>query len=96
MNSDMINFLIGYFIAINIVGTVLIWIKVRIESVKIGDKLMNTILTIISSIGGFIGVLVGAEMMDYQQDNKWFRRRIKIIVFIEACILIYYIYSKIN
>ena len=94
MNLDLINFVVGYFIAINIVGFVLIWIKQNTEFIKTPNKVLNILFLVLSLVGGFIGVLVGAEMFHYEQDNKLFKRWIPFFIFIEVCIIIYVIYQN--
>ena len=92
MDTDIINIVIGYIICINILGIVLVWLKVRTNIIKISDRWLNVIHVIVSMLGGFIGTLVGAEMLRYKTDSKLFKRWIKVIVFFEISIIIYLVY----
>ena len=94
MNSVLINIIIGYFVIINIIGISLIWLKTRTELIKLEEKKLNIILVVLSAIGGFIGVLVGNEMIGYDYESKLFKRWIPLIVFLEVCIVIYIIYTR--
>ena len=70
MNQNLLSFIIGYLIVINIVSISLVWLNVKTDIIKIKDKTLNWILVIISLLGGFIGTLVGAEMMGYNIKEK--------------------------
>lgn len=94
MDVNFINFFIGYFIVINIVGIVLIWIKQNTDFIKTPNKVLNIVFLVLSLVGGFIGVLVGAEMFHYEQENKLFKRWIPFFIFIEVCIIIYIVYQN--
>ncbi|MBR3325499.1 MAG: hypothetical protein IKG14_05605 [Clostridia bacterium] len=96
MSSELISFLVGYAILVNLIGIILIWLKQNTEFIKIPKKVMNTICIVLSIIGGFVGVLVGAEMLGYEQDNKLFKRWIPFFIFIEGCIIIYIVYQNIK
>lgn len=97
MNSDLINFVVGYVIIVNIIGISLIYLKVKTNIMdKIPILLLNLIHIIVSMIGGFIGTLVGAEMLGYGTDTKLFKRWIPLIIFVEACVIIYAMYTKMN
>ena len=94
MDVNMINFFISYFIVMNLIGIIIIWIKQNTEFIKTPNKVLNIVFLILSLVGGFIGVLVGAEMFHYEQDNKLFKRWIPFFIFIEVCIIIYIIYQN--
>ena len=94
MNSVLINVIVGYFVIINIIGISLIWLKKRTKFIKLEEKKLNIVLVILSAIGGFIGVLVGNEMIGYDYESKLFKRLIPLIIFIEVCIAIYIIYTR--
>lgn len=96
MNNNLISFLVGYIIIINLIGISLVWLKSHTDLIKISEPLLNTIFIVISMIGGFIGVLVGAEMLGYKQDSKLFKRWIPFLVFIEICIVVYIVYQNIH
>lgn len=95
MNGNVINFIVGYAIVINIIGIAIIWIKVKTKALeKVPDALLTLIQIIISMIGGFIGTLVGAEMLNFRTDTKIFKRWIPLIIAIEIAIIIYILYQK--
>lgn len=93
MNQNLLSFIIGYLIVINIVSISLVWLNVKTDIIKIKDKTLNWILVIISLLGGFIGTLVGAEMMGYKRESKIFKRLIPFLVFVEIFIILY-LYAK--
>lgn len=96
MESGVLNFVIGYAIAINLISISFIWINAKTELIKMDGKWLGLTFLILSAIGGFIGVLVGNEMLDYKQDSKLFRIVIPIIVFIEACVIAYIMHGRIG
>lgn len=96
MDVNLINFFVGYFIVINLVGIVVIWIKQNTDFIKTPNKVLNIVFLILSLLGGFIGVIVGAEMFHYEQDNKLFKRWIPFFIFIEMCIVFYLLYQNIT
>ena len=58
------------------------------------NKKFNIILFVISVIGGFIGTLLGVEMLQYEPDNKIFKKWIPLCVFIEVCIILFIWYKQ--
>lgn len=94
MNSNLISILVGYVIGLNLISLIVVYIKGTTDIISLKNKKFNIICVILSALGGFIGVLLGAEMANYEQDNKLFRRWIPFIVFIEVCIVIYIIYRN--
>ena len=91
----LIKFLVSYFIVINIITLGLIWLKSKTELITMESKKFNAILFLLSIIGGFIGTLLGVEMLQYESDNKLFKRWLPLCVFAEACLIIYIIYVKV-
>ena len=81
MESKLISFLVGYFFVINIVSIAYIWLNANV---------------IISVIGGFIGILLGCEMLQYKQDKKLYKRWIPLIIFVEFMIIVFIVYNKVN
>lgn len=95
MEANVINFIVGYLMATNIIGIALIWLKIKTKALeKVPDSVLTLIHIIISMLGGFIGTLVGAEMMNYRTDTKIFKRWIPLILIIEFAIIIYILYQK--
>ena len=94
MDSGLISLLVGYAIIINMIGFIMIYLKVRTDYIKLSERKMNTVLMILSLIGGFIGVLTGAEMLQYERDNKLFKRWIPLIIFLEIVGIVLIIYSN--
>lgn len=95
MDVNVINFIVGYVMGTNIIGIALIWTKVKTKALnKVPDVVLTLIHIIISMMGGFIGTLVGAEMMNYRTDTKIFKRWIPLILTIEFAIIIYFLYQK--
>ena len=89
----MVNFIVGYFICINIISYIFIWLNIRTEFIKISPKWIDTIYLIFSILGGFVGIMVASEMFNYRKKEKLFKRWIPLVIFIEACIILYIIYK---
>lgn len=94
MDSGLISFIVGYVIIINMIGFIILYLKVRTDCIKLSEKKLNIILLVLSLIGGFIGVLTGAEMLQYERDNKLFKRWIPLIIFLEIVGIVLIIYSN--
>ena len=95
MEAKVINFIVGYVMTTNIIGIALIWVKIKTKALeKVPDAVLTLIHIIISMFGGFIGTLVGAEMMNYRTDTKIFKRWIPLILALEFAIIIYFLYQK--
>ena len=94
MDSKLISFLVGYFFAINIVSIAYIWLNAKADVIKLKEKSKDLISVIISVIGGFIGILLGCEMLQYKQDKKLYKRWIPLIIFVEFMIIVFIVYNK--
>lgn len=94
MDSKLISFLVGYFFAINIVSIAYIWLNAKTNLIKLKEKNKDLISVIISVIGGFIGILLGCEMLQYKQDRKLYKRWIPLIIFVEFMIIVFIVYNK--
>ena len=94
MDSKLISFLVGYFFAINIVSIAYIWLNAKTDVIKLNEKSKDLISVIISVIGGFIGILLGCEMLQYKQDKKLYKRWIPLIIFVEFMIIVFIVYNK--
>ena len=96
MESKLISFLVGYFFVINIVSIAYIWLNAKTNVIKLNEKSKDLISVIISVIGGFIGILLGCEMLQYKQDKKLYKRWIPLIIFVEFMIIVFIVYNKVN
>lgn len=94
MDSKLISFLVGYFFAINIVSIAYIWLNTKTNLIKLKEKSKDLISVIISVIGGFIGILLGCEMLQYKQDKKFYKIWIPLIIFVEFMIIVFIVYNK--
>ena len=94
MESKLISFLVGYFFVINIVSIAYIWLNAKTNLIKLKEKNKDLISVIISVIGGFIGILLGCEMLQYKQDKKLYKRWIPLIIFVEFMIIVFIVYNK--
>ena len=92
----MINFVIGYFILINLISYIFIWLNIRTNFVKMNKKWLDTAYLLLSILGGFVGIMIGSEMFNYRKDEKIFKRYIPLVIFIEICIVLYIIYKLNN
>ena len=95
MDSKLISFLVGYFFVINIVSIAYIWLNAKTNLIKLKEKNKDLISVIISVIGGFIGILLGCEMLQYKQDKKLYKIWIPLIIFVEFMIIVFIVYNKI-
>ena len=96
MDSKLISFLVGYFFAINIVSIAYIWLNAKTNLIKLKEKNKDLMSVIISVIGGFIGILLGCEMLQYKQDKKLYKIWIPLIIFVEFMIIVFIVYNKLN
>ena len=96
MESKLISFLVGYFFVINIVSIAYIWLNAKTNLIKLKEKNKDLISVIISVIGGFIGILLGCEMLQYKQDRKLYKRWIPLIIFVEFMIILVIISNKVR
>ena len=94
MDSKLISFLVGYFFAINIVSIAYIWLNAKTNLIKLKEKSKDLISVIISVIGGFIGILLGCEMLQYKQNKKLYKIWIPLIIFVEFMIIVFIVYNK--
>jgi len=92
--ETLIKILVSYFFIINLIGLGLVFFKSKTELIAMETKKFNIILFVISIIGGFIGVLLGVEMLQYEPNNKLFKRWIPLCVFAEVCLILYICYIK--
>ena len=96
MDTNTINILVGYLIGINLVSLIAVYIKGKTNIINIKNSVFNLICVLLSMIGGVIGVMLGAEMSNYEQDSKIFRKWIPFIIFIEVCITTSIVYQKVS
>lgn len=96
MNQNLTSIVVGYAISVNLIALIIIYLRVHTNLIKISKRSVNLILTIIALLGGFVGTLVGAEILNYEQENKLFKRGIPCLIFIEACVIIYIFYRNIQ
>ena len=96
MDSKLISFLVGYFFAINIVSIVYIWLNAKTNFIKLKEKYKDLISVIFSVIGGFVGILLGSEMLQYKQDKKLYKRWIPLIIFVEFMIIVFIVYREVQ
>lgn len=89
----MINFIIGYAICINMIAYIFMWLNIRTDYIKIGNKTKDTIYLILSILGGFVGIMIASEMFNYRKDEKLFKRWIPLVIFIEVCLILYIAYK---
>lgn len=90
---NIVNVIFGYVVIINLIGISLIWLNVRTKLIKLDTKVLNIIYIIIAVLGGFLGLLLGSEMMNYERDNTVFKRIIPFIVFVYVASIVYYVYK---
>ena len=89
----MANFIIGYFICVNLISYMFIWLNIRTKLIKLDKKWQDTIYLLFSILGGFVGIMLASEMFNYRKDEKLFKKYIPLVIFIEVCIVLYIIYK---
>ena len=89
----MTSFIIGYVICINIISYLFMWLNVRTKIINISKKLEDTLYLCLAILGGFVGIMIASEMFNYRRDEKIFKRYIPLVIFIEVCIILYFIYK---
>ena len=81
----MLNFIIGYLIAINILPMILIYIDYTFN-LKIKEDILDFIYVIIALIGGSIGIIITSKMFMYKRDTKTMKNIVPLILLIEFLI----------
>lgn len=94
MDMNVLKVIMGIIIFINIVGISVEWISLNTKLIKWDNAKLNLFYVIISMLGGFVGVLLGAEMFGLKENNKVLKRLIPTIVVIELIILLFVYYLK--
>ena len=89
----MTSFIIGYVICINMISYLFMWFNVRTKIINISKKLEDTLYLCLAILGGFVGIMIASEMFNYRRDEKLFKRYIPLVIFIEVCIILYFIYK---
>lgn len=90
----MLNIIIGYLIAINILPMILIYIDYTFN-LKIKEDILDFIYVIIALIGGSIGIIIFSKMFMYKRDTKTMKWIIPLILFLQIVIALI-IFSKVN
>lgn len=90
----MISLIVGYFIVINIVAYVFIYLDIKNILKKFKPEFKNFMYIFLSILGGFIGILTMSHMYDFRRKDKIFKRIIPLIIFIEAAIVLFIIYKQ--
>ena len=94
MDMNVLKVVMGIIIFINIVGISVEWISLNTKLIKWDNAKLNLFYVIISMLGGFVGVLLGAEMFGLKENNKVLKRLIPTIVVVELIILLFVYYLK--
>lgn len=93
-NEVLIKVIMGYLVVINIISISIEWLSIRTDIFKDKEKKLNIAYVFLSLIGGFVGVLVGADMLGIRRENKLLKRWIPFMIFIELVIIGSIIYSN--
>lgn len=89
----MYNLIFGYIFIINFIAMIFMYIDAKTKWIKLKEGTKNFIYIILTILGGFVGILVTSQLLDYKQDEKLIRKTIPWIVFIELVILAYVLYK---
>ncbi len=92
MDGTTISIIVGAFFALNLITILLIWFRLNTKFIDgINEKVLNTILFIMSLIGGFIGVYLGREMFGYKTTSgcleKWLTKTLIVEVIVILIVL---------
>lgn len=90
----MFNIIMGYFIVINILPMILIYVDYTFN-LKIKEDALDFIYCIIAIIGGSIGIIIFSKMFMYKRDTKTMKWIVPLILFIQIVIALI-IFSKVN
>lgn len=90
----MFNIIMGYFIVINILPMILIYVDYTFN-LKIKEDVLDFIYCIIAIIGGSIGITIFSKMFMYKRDTKTMKWIVPLILFIQIVIALI-IFSKVN
>ena len=90
----MFNILMGYFIVINILPMILIYIDYTFN-IKIKEDVLDFIYVVIALIGGSIGIIIFSKMFMYKRNTKTMKWIVPLILFIEI-VIAFIVFSKIN
>ena len=90
----MFNIIMGYFIVINILPMILIYVDYTFN-LKIKEDVLDFIYCIIAIIGGSIGIIIFSKMFMYKRDTKTMKWIVPLILFIQIVIALI-IFSKVN
>ena len=90
----MFNILMGYFIVINILPMILIYIDYTFN-IKIKEDVLDFIYCIIALIGGSIGIIIFSKMFMYKRNTKTMKWIVPLILFIEI-VIAFIVFSKVN
>lgn len=90
----MFNIIMGYFIVINILPMILIYVDYTFN-LKIKEDVLDFIYCIIAIIGGSIGIIIFSKMFMYKRDTKTMKWIVPLILFIQIVIALT-IFSKVN
>lgn len=94
--SKLINFIVSYVVIINMITIGFVYVDAKTDFIKINEKAKDAILFILSLLGGFIGTILGSEMLGYKRDDKIITKWIKRCVILEVIIICIIIYLKIK
>lgn len=89
----MLNFIVGYFILINIISMIFMYADMK-NVINLEDNVKKCIYVILGTIGGSIGILVTSQMFGYKRDEKIIKKIIPSIVFVEVLIIGYFFIRK--
>ena len=81
----MLNFIIGYLIAINIIPMILIYVDYTFK-IKIKEDVLDFIYLLIGIFGGGIGIIITSRMFEYKRDSKILKNWVPIILFLQIVI----------
>lgn len=90
----MFNILMGYFIVINILPMILIYIDYTFN-IKIKEDVLDFFYVVIALIGGSIGIIIFSKMFMYKRDTKTMKFIVPLILFIEI-VIAFFVFSKVN
>ena len=90
----MYNIIVGYFIVINIIALLFMYVESKTELIKLKDNWINFIYIVLTILGGWIGIIVTSRLVYYKRDERLIKKVVPFIAFLEVVIVGYIIYTQ--
>ena len=92
----MYNIIVGYFIVINIIALLFMYVESKTELIKLKDSWINFIYIVLTILGGWIGIIVTTHLIVCKRDERLIKKVVPFIAFLEVVVLGYIIYTQLS